>query len=73
MGFRFSIIVPTCGRRSLGRTLESIRRQALVDGDEVLLITDGPQPLAMDLFRASGLPGRCLEMPANIAEVNAGG
>jgi hypothetical protein len=64
MGFRFSIIVPTCGRRSLGRTLESILGQALIDGDEVLLITDGPQPLAVEVFRASGLPGRCLEMPA---------
>jgi hypothetical protein len=60
MGFRFSIIVPTCGRRSLGHALHSIQEQTLVTGDEVLLITDGPLPQAADLFRRSGLPGQCL-------------
>jgi hypothetical protein len=58
---RFSIIVPTCGRRSLASTLASIAVQALAGGDEVLLITDGPQPLAAELFARSGLPGRCIE------------
>jgi hypothetical protein len=61
MPCRFSIIVPTCGRRSLDRTLESIGNQPLVVGDEVLLVTDGPQPLAAELFARSGLPGRCIE------------
>jgi hypothetical protein len=60
---RFSIIVPTCGRRSLARTLQSIADQALAAGDEVLLVTDGPQPSAADLFARSGLPGGCLQAP----------
>ena len=32
----FSVIVPTCGRRTLGRTLESIHSQ-MVPGDELLV------------------------------------
>jgi hypothetical protein len=64
MSFRFSIIVPTCGRRTLQRTLESIGQQALIDGDEVLVVADGPQPLASNLFRTCGLPGQCLETSA---------
>lgn len=65
MHCRFSIIVPTCGRRSLARTLQSIAAQELAAGDEVLLVTDGPQPLAANLFARSGLPGRCLEAPSS--------
>jgi hypothetical protein len=61
MDCSFSIIIPTCGRRSLQRTLRSIGEQTLMDGDEVLLVTDGPQPLAGELFAASGLPGQCIE------------
>src|SRR5205085_10755047 len=64
VSFRFSIIVPTCGRQSLRRTLQSIHSQALLDGDEVLLVADGPVPLAEELFAESGLPGRCLATPA---------
>jgi hypothetical protein len=61
----FSILVPTCGRRSLARTLASIGDQALATGDEVLLVTDGHQPHAAALFARSGLPGRCIEGPAS--------
>lgn len=64
MGERFSIIVPTCGRRSLARTLESIRRQPPEPGDEVLVIADGPEPVAEELFDRSGLPGRYVETAA---------
>jgi hypothetical protein len=60
----FSIIVPTCGRRSLARTLASLKNQVAADKDEVLLVTDGCQPHAARLFAASGLPGRCIEMAA---------
>jgi hypothetical protein len=63
MSVRLSIIIPTSGRRSLGRTLDSIRDQRLIEGDEVLLIGDGPQPLALELFQRSGLPGLYQETP----------
>src|SRR5262249_61128248 len=61
MSFRFSIIVPTCGRPSLQFTLQSIREQELLAGDEVLLVTDGAHPVAAELFRRSNLPGRCIQ------------
>jgi hypothetical protein len=64
LGFRFSIIVPTWGRRSLERTLHSIAEQELAAGDEVLLVTDGSVPFAGELFSAAGLPGRCAATPA---------
>lgn len=41
----FSIVVPTVGRVSLSRTLESIARQDLRRGDEVLIVADGEQSL----------------------------
>lgn len=40
----FSIIIPTVGRHSLERTLRSIRH--LTRDDEVLVISDGKQPVA---------------------------
>lgn len=61
MSYRFSIIVPTCGRASLEQTLASIRAQKLQDGDEVLVVSDGPQPHAAALFHAAGVPGRMEE------------
>jgi SAM-dependent methyltransferase len=41
---RFSIIIPTCGRDTLRRTLESVAANGFVAGDEVLVVGDGPQP-----------------------------
>ncbi len=64
MSDRFSVIIPTRGRRSLGRTLESIRNQPPAEGDEVLLIGDGAQPLAREILERSGLPGRFVETAA---------
>lgn len=64
MSIRLSIIIPTSGRRSLGRTLDSIRDQELIDGDEVLVIADGPQPLAREVFERSGLKGQYVETVA---------
>ncbi|HMC90062.1 MAG TPA: glycosyltransferase family A protein, partial [Gemmataceae bacterium] len=61
MSVSFTVIVPTCGRWSLQRTLRSIREQQLRRGDEVLVVTDGPQELAKDQFGRSNLPGACLE------------
>ena len=41
-GPTLSVIIPTIGRPTLKRTLDSIRAQQLVDGDEVLVVQDGP-------------------------------
>lgn len=54
-----SVVVPTLGRDTLPRALASIKAQALIDGDEVLLVQDGPDDaLARPAFQQSGLPGR---------------
>lgn len=39
--FSLSIIVPTIGRPSLTKTLESLRLQ-IQDGDEIVVVSDGP-------------------------------
>jgi hypothetical protein len=65
MSFRLSIIVPTCGRPTLENTLRSISEQKLEEGDEVLVVTDGPRPLAASLFRAFALRGCCVETKAS--------
>lgn len=46
-----SIIIPTCGRASLKRTLWSLVGQ-IADGDQVLVIGDGAQPQAETICRA---------------------
>lgn len=60
------MIIPTISRPTLARTLASIRAQRLIRGDEVLLVPDGLQPIAEELWAQCGLPGRvlCLGMPA---------
>lgn len=58
----FSVILPTVSRPTLARTLTSIRAQRLIRGDEVLLCPDGFQPLAEELWRQFGLPGRVLHL-----------
>ena len=56
-----SVIIPTIGRPTLKRTLDSIRGQEIVDGDEVLVVQDGPSDLATwAMVKASGLPARYL-------------
>jgi glycosyltransferase involved in cell wall biosynthesis len=49
------VIIPTLGRPTLERQLASIATQ-LCDGDEVLMVGDGPQPLAAKLAEAFGAP-----------------
>jgi len=51
---RFSVIVATAGRPTLQRTLERLRRQNRGD-IEVLVVTDGEQPLAEEISRALGV------------------
>ena len=57
-----SIIIPTIGRDTLKRTLDSIKTQPVLP-QEVLVIGDGPQPAAEQAFTSSGLPGRYVERP----------
>lgn len=60
---RLSVVIPTVSRPTLARALRSLGDQALVPGDEILVIGDGRQPVAEAMFRASGLPGRYVEVP----------
>jgi len=56
-----SIIVPTIGRPTLKRTLESIAAQELLPGDEVLVVQDGPaDPAVREPIEAAGWPWRYL-------------
>lgn len=41
---RLTTIVPTIGRATLADTLESIRQQRLLPGDEVIVVADGHHP-----------------------------
>ena len=56
-----SVVIATVSRPTLARTLNSLRTQAWESGDEVLLVGDGAQPIAAELFAQFGLPGRYIE------------
>lgn len=58
-----SIIIATMARPSLATTLASIAAEILPD-DEVIVIGDGRQPAAAEMFCATGLPGFYLDGPA---------
>lgn len=60
-----SLVIPTIGKPTLARTLASLVGQPWRPGDEVLLIGDGPQPVAAELWDqfAGAVPGRYLETP----------
>jgi glycosyltransferase involved in cell wall biosynthesis len=56
---KFSVIIPTCGRETLRRTLRSVRNAGIDPLDEVLVVGDGPQPVAERIcgdFSGTGLP-----------------
>ena len=55
------VYIPTQGRESLLRTLQSITQQRLIPGDEVLVMGDGPVPAAKALCESLGPPFRYLE------------
>ena len=57
---RLSIIMPTIGRFSLWRALNSLVPQ-LEAGDEVLLVGDGPQPIAKRASEVYGTSVRYVE------------
>jgi hypothetical protein len=58
-----SLVIPTVSRPMLARALLSVRAQDWRPGDEILLVGDGPQPRARELWDQFGLPGRYLETP----------
>lgn len=61
-GDTFSVIVPTIGRRTLGDALDSIDRAGLTPEDEVVVVADGPNPVAWYQWHARRLPGKYLEL-----------
>lgn len=61
-----SLVIPTIGRPTLARCLTSVRRQEWRAGDEVLLVGDGPQSSARELWDQFGLPGSFHETPDRI-------
>lgn len=68
-GPTLSVIIPTIGRTTLRRTLDSIRGQRLVEGDEVVLVQDGPaEEAARRVFEESGLPGKYLSLDRRYAD-----
>lgn len=63
-----SIIIPTCGRDTLARTLASIRVGGIEPTDEVLVVGDGPQPKAERIcrdFHSEKMPVTYLEGPTH--------
>jgi glycosyltransferase involved in cell wall biosynthesis len=58
-----SIVVPTTGRPTLARMLESIAGQVLVAGDEVLVAADADPTGVEEVAARSGLPCRVLPVP----------
>jgi glycosyltransferase involved in cell wall biosynthesis len=59
-----SLLVTTVSRPTLAKTLASLRKQPWLPGDEVLLVGDGPNDQARELWDQFGLPGRYEETPA---------
>jgi glycosyltransferase involved in cell wall biosynthesis len=56
---RLSIVIPTIGRSTLSRTLDSLVQTGLKPNDEILVIGDGGQPEAERICKVSqeaGLP-----------------
>ena len=54
-----SVIVSTIGRASLQKTLDSVRQQDLIPGDEILVIHDGPRSTDVErIWVESNLPGK---------------
>lgn len=55
-----SVIMPTCGRDTLGRALASLDTAGAGIDDEVIVVGDGPQPEARALVKQLKLPCRAL-------------
>ena len=58
-----SLVIPTVSRPTLARTLASVAGQLWIPGDEVILVLDGPQPIARELAGQFHLTIRVIEVP----------
>ena len=58
-----SILIPTAGRDTLPYVMQTISQQALVEGDEVLIIGDGAQKEVEAQVEAIGPPFRYVQGP----------
>jgi predicted O-methyltransferase YrrM len=54
---RFTFLLPTVGRPTLKRMLESLAAQEVLEGEEVLLVSDDRHQAVGKVWRASGLRG----------------
>lgn len=61
-----TLVIPTISRPTLARTLWSVRRQRWTSDDRIILLGDGPQPAAEDLFRQFRFHGQYIEMPKTV-------
>lgn len=57
---KLSIVIPTLGRKTLKRALDSIESQRARE-DEVIVVGDGPQPEAANVMKTMGRGYRYLE------------
>jgi glycosyltransferase involved in cell wall biosynthesis len=60
--FSITLIIPTISRPTLKRTLDSLKGQPWQRGDEVIVVGDGKQPAAKQMWRSARLKGRYLEV-----------
>lgn len=56
-----SLIIPTISRPTLARALASLVGQLWIPGDEILVVADGPQPIARELAGQFYLPVRFIQ------------
>src|SRR6185436_16843663 len=57
-----TVVLPTISRTTLARALDSLAAQSWMPGDELILVGDGPQPAARQLFSELKFPGRYVEI-----------
>ena len=53
-----SVVIPTCGRETLERTLESITVAGITKADEIIIVGDGPQPVSRRIAESFRSPAR---------------
>jgi len=69
-----AIVIPTCGRWTLARTLLSVQNAGVDQSDEVIVVGDGPQPIAEKICRdyhARGVPVIYMDGPTTHCYGNA--
>jgi len=58
---RFSILVPTVGRPSLARALNSLKTQGDISDVEVVVVADGGNPATHEMFKQAGIKGTVID------------